>query len=237
MMKINFKMSWLAICLASTIIVSCKDEDGNPTIEKPVLVVTPIDNNVGAGDIFKFSVDASGLNKLTKLTVEQTYNNNKRIILDSAFNPAKTGVTFAYNYRVPDSAIKGQTITLVFSLTDEKGNVTTDTETFTIANSKPVVKVDMDKVSASAGDTVNTTVTITTPVANLKNIEVLESKNGTLGTPVKTENFPDNTGNTTYTYSYVVPADLQVGQYVVLVFRVANNDNVSASATKRIDIK
>lgn len=227
----------LFVCLSVFVFASCKDDDGNPTIEKPVLLVQPTESNVGGGEEFTFSVDGSGINKLTKFTVEETYKGKKRMVLDSAFNPAKTGVTFAYNYMVPDSAIKGEVIVLAFSLTDEKGNVTTDTETFTVSYSTPAITLTADKTEGSVGDTVFFSVAATSPVANLKTLQINESINGSLETPLKTITIPANSSTYNTTYEYIIPQELKVGQFVVVLFKAINDEGTSATATKRITIK
>ncbi|MGZ5242945.1 MAG: hypothetical protein ACXWDO_08270 [Bacteroidia bacterium] len=227
----------LFVCLSVFVFASCKDEDGNPTIQKPVLAVTPTISTVGAGDEFPFSVDGSGFNKLTKFTVEETYGGKKRIVLDSTFNPAKTGISFAYNYHVPDTAIKGQVITLTFSLTDEAGNVTTDVETFTVSYSTPAIKLTADKTEASVGDTVFFSVAVTSAVPNLKNLEISESINGSLGTPLENITIPANSSTFNTTYQYVIPDELKVGQFVVVLFKAINDEGTAATATQRITIK
>ncbi|RYD81525.1 MAG: hypothetical protein EOP53_06145 [Sphingobacteriales bacterium] len=237
MIPTKFFNVFALFCISIFVFSSCKDENGNPTIEKPVLAATPTVSNVGAGDNFPFSIDASGLNKLTKLTVEETYNGKKRMVLDSTFSPAKTGVTFAYNYHVPDSAAKGETITLVFAITDEKGNVTTDTETFTISYSKPNITLEADKTEGMPGDTVHFTAVITSAVPNLKELSITESRNGKLPTVLDTIPYPANTSSSTYKYSYEIPRDMIAGQSVVVLFKATNDEGTSASATKKITIK
>ncbi len=237
MSAIRFFHFYSILFLGIFFISSCVDKPETPNLEKPVLAVTPTLSTVGAGDRFPFSVDASGVNKLTKFSVEENYGGAKRMILDSTFNPSKPGLSFAYNYHVPDTASKGQEITLVFALTDEKGNVTTDTEKFNVSYSKPTIVLTADKEEANQGDTVHFTAKITSALPNLKQLEITESINGTLGTVIKTHNYPANTANDTYTYSYVVPNTVSAGKYLVITFKAINDEGVSASGTHRIDVK
>jgi hypothetical protein len=74
-------------------------------------------------------------------------------------------------------------------------------------------------------------------VPNLKNLQISESINGALGTVIKDETIPANSSKFNYTYKYVIPAELKVDQYVVILFKAINDEGTAANVSKRITIK
>jgi hypothetical protein len=111
-------------------------------------------------------------------------------------------------------------------VTDVKGNTTSKSVTISITGSQPNISLSTVKTSLSAGENAQINVLITSPVANIGHLVILESINSQQGTTLKDTTF-NNQSTVTYVYNYTAPTTFTSADNVALVFTVKDNNNVS----------
>lgn len=233
----NFLKNTLILACAAGALYACdKTED---KIDNPLLIVTPTEGtSAPAGKRIDFDIDATDADNLTRITVDVQENSDPSVkYLDSTFNPAKLHIVFALQYDLPVNAVKGDQFHFTFTAYDALGNSSTSTKSITVSGSRPKVEINAPVTDVNAGETVNFSVTFSDPGSDLKSFRWVERINADTDTELRDSTFNAGVRNVTIPFSYQVPADLQPGEFSVMLLEATNQDNVTWGETKRFTVK
>jgi hypothetical protein len=226
----------LVVLLAVSLFQSC--DKTKETIAKPILAVTPTLGSSGpAGKKMDFNIDASDANNINRIKIEvQSGSGPVTTFKDSMIEPSKPHVTFAVQFTLPETGLKGDAFNFTFTAFDTKGDFTSTTKTLTISGSRPTIEIGGPE-TVTADQTVNFNVTFSDAGADLKNFNWKESLNGGAHNNLKDSTFVDGVKNAIVPFTYHIPADFKSGDYAVMLFTATNEDNVSWTVTKRFTVQ
>jgi hypothetical protein len=232
----RFLKNTLLLFCAAAAFQSC-NKTGD-TLSKPLLVVTPTLGSSGeAGKKMDFDIETSAANSISRVTVElQPGSGANMMYQDTTINPPVPRVTYAVQYTLPDTGLKGDEFHFTFTSYDTKGNSTSTTKTLTISGSRPKVVIGGPD-NVTAGQTVNFSVTFSDAGADLKSFQWNANLNGGNDNLMKDSTFTTASRNITIPFTYQVPANLTPGEYAVMKFTATNKDNVSWTETKRFTVQ
>jgi hypothetical protein len=224
----KLKYSGIIILLAIALTVqSCNKTDVVSQVNSPVVTLTPSQKSGVAGDEIQIDLVTTATNNIQRIQMTEQYNGGStKTLVDSTITASTTYIDRNFSYDIPASASANQTSVLSFTVTDVKGNTTTKSVTISITGSQPNISLNTAKTALSAGENAQVNVLITSPVANIGHLVILQSINAQQGTTVKDTTFT-NQSTVTYVYNYTAPSTFTASDKVALVFTVTDNNNVS----------
>jgi hypothetical protein len=196
-------------------------------VNSPVVTLTPNQKTGNAGDEITIDLVTTATNNIQRIQMTEQYNGGStKTIVDSTLTTGTTYIDRNFSYTIPATASANQTSVITFTVTDVKGNTTSKSVTISITGSQPNISLSTVKTSLSAGENAQINVLITSPVANIGHLVILESINSQQGTTLKDTTF-NNQSTVTYVYNYTAPTTFTSADNVALVFTVKDNNNVS----------
>lgn len=224
----KLKYSGLLILLAMTLLLqSCGKTDVVNQVNSPVVTLTPSQKTGVAGDEIQIDLVTTATSSIQRIQMTEQYNGGStKTLVDSTITSNTTYIDRNFSYDIPATATANQTSVLTFTVTDVKGNTTSKSVTISITGSQPSISVNTAKTALSAGESAQVNVLITSPVANIGHLVILQSINAQQGTTLKDTTFI-NQSTVTYVYNYTAPSTFTSSDKVALVFTVTDNNNVS----------
>lgn len=206
---------------------SCKKTDVINQVNSPVVTLTPNQKSGVAGDQITIDMVATATNNIQRIQVTEQYNGNSaNTLVDSTITASTSYIDRNYTYTIPSNATANQSSVITFTVTDSKGNTTTKNVTISITGSQPAISLTCAKTSLSASETALMTVHLSSPVANIGRLVILQSINAALGTTLKDTTFT-NQSDVNMVYNYTAPSTLTSADKINLIFTVTDNNNVA----------
>ena len=229
-----FSAIFVSVC--ASVMISCTKPENNTDKTPPILILTPAAINAVAGDQVKIDYTSTAVNGVKKIHIEGQYQSNAKIVLrDTSFANTRAADDEILTYIVPDTASTGQLVSLIFTITDGKGNSTSKTATVSITGSRPRIAVTPNKLHATNGDSISFTIDVSSTDKTLGTLTVGQNINNAGTTTIST--FSYNAQNAIHQiYNYRIPVGSKSGDSIYLIFTATNNKMAADFVSKTITV-
>lgn len=223
----------LIVAVLISVMQSCKKGD---SITGPQFSLSPTQADAKGGDDIGFDMTVGGVNNLTHLKIDESYNGQSRTLTDSTLSNPKNALDQVYTYHVKDNAVSGDKIALTFTFTDAQGGTAVKTANINITASRPAINVAASKTSAAAGDSISYAITLSSPSKNITMLDVTESIQGQTGTSIYTQSYNNESAVSTH-YTYHIPSSLASGSYIALIFTVTDAQGNQRALSRQVVVQ